>query len=209
LTQSPKEKVARAELGTETTDEELMQQFLDGDEAAFRTLYTRYVQILTRRMQRVFSQSADVEDAVQDAFTQVYRSAQRYESGRSVSAWIHGIAFRVAGTRIRTKKRKRWLVFGESTETDSSGAGSRIAGDKAEQLLLGKRLYAALAKLPEEVRVAFALREIEEMELKDIAEIFETSAQTIWARVESAKKKLRELLEVEEETKQGSPGSKG
>jgi len=194
LTQRPEKKVRDAEL----TDEELLAQFLQGDQTAFRSLYHRYVLVLTRRMQRVFSRQADVDDAVQETFTQIYRIAERYEPGRSFSAWIHGIAFRVAGARIAKKKRKKWLVFGEAEHMAGPVTATHgLADDKAEEIILVRKMRTALAQLPEEMRTAFIMRELEDMDLREIAEIFGTSAQTIWARVESAKKRLRKLLEAQ------------
>ena len=92
---------------TITDDETLLRAVADGDRAALRALYERHAPWLTLRLSRRCPDPDLVDDAVQDTFVAVWRSAKRYDGHGAVGAWIWGIGVRRLIDAIRRRPPRR------------------------------------------------------------------------------------------------------
>src|SRR6478609_3619054 len=90
------------------TDEALLQAIAGGDRAALRLLYERHAPWLTLRLARRCADPDTVDDAVQDTFVAVWRSAARYDGRGAVGAWIWGIGVRRLIDAVRRRPRREF-----------------------------------------------------------------------------------------------------
>ncbi|MEZ4273058.1 MAG: RNA polymerase sigma factor [Myxococcota bacterium] len=180
-------------------DAELVARALKGDERAYATIYTRYEPVLSRRLRRVLVQVDEVEDVLQIAFSEAFRSLEKFQTERSLEAWLHAIAFRWLANHLRAKRRRSWLWSKEPTTIDlRADPHTSSADDAAIQSQLMTRLYNCMQRLPTKKRIAFALYEFEDLGLTEIATLLKESPQTVRARVQSARSWIQKEFSREE-----------
>jgi len=179
------------------SDEELMVMFAAGTTKAFDILYERYRDRIYGFAMTCLHSSHDAEDAVQDIFLRVARSAARYEPDNKFKAWI----FMIAINRIRTivsresrqiekMKQAKTLYFNLEQAKQSSEHISR-------QLIARDQLKQLLGTLPADMRAMLLLKELEGMNTRTIAEIMGVTQENVRVRIHRARKKLRNYLDME------------
>lgn len=165
-----------------------------GDVAAFRLLYDRHFDFVTRQVGRVMGPQfggagGELEDVVQEVFVQVFRSLHSYRSESKFTTWLYRVAYNVTISHLRKQPRtvelKDWRALREPSN----------AWDKLEARDMCRVLYAALEQVAEDQREAFLLFEIEGMKLREIAELTGDSINTVAARVRRTREKLQQVLE--------------
>lgn len=178
------------------SDQALVAQVLAGEQAAFATLYTRHASLVARRLRRVVVRSVDVEDLVQKTFLVAYGSLAKYRPECSFPAWLSGIAIRCALNFLRSTRRRFWQRPMPLGDVELAPA---VTGTTAEQIAIERqllrRIYSAMERLPAKKRIAFALCDLEGLELKEVAELLGSSTSTIGARVQSARQLIRKVLQ--------------
>jgi RNA polymerase sigma-70 factor, ECF subfamily len=175
------------------SDEALLAAVARSDEAALAELYDRFGRIAYGLALRVLRDSALAEDAVQDAFLNVWRSAHRFEAGRAkASTWVLTFVHRRAVDLVRREERRRT----EPLEPEAEPATSSTA-EAAE--LRGRReaVQRALAQLPEEQRRPIELAYYGGLSQTELAERLDEPLGTIKSRMFTGLKRLRELLSTE------------
>ena len=176
------------------SDYQLAVRVLEGDPRGFELLYQRHAPIIGRRLRRLVRQREDADDLLQAVFYEAHRSLARFRPEASFEGWLHAIAFRLVGNHIKASRRKWWQVFSPDAADEIGTAQAPDLAAQAESRQQISRLYAVLDTLPPQKRIAFCLHELEGVELAEIGRLMGTSAQTIWARVESVRKELLKHL---------------
>ncbi len=178
-----------------------MLAFQGGQEAAFRTLVQRNQAKVYAMIFRVIGDHGQVEDLTQEVFLRVFRTAGRYRPMAKFSTWLYRIAANVALNAIRSKRKMklaglelpdeengaRW--HREVRDTRASSPHSRM--DHAE---LTEKLAQAIAKLPENQRIAITLNQYEHMSYQDIADILDCSTMAVKSLLSRARCNLRDAL---------------
>jgi RNA polymerase sigma-70 factor (ECF subfamily) len=142
------------------SDEALVLASGEGDTRALRELFLRHGVRVSRVLRRIRGvDDGDVEDLVQSTFIEVHRSAHRFDGRSSVSSWIIGIAINVSRHHVRGEHRRRTL--NEAAARMPEGAPSPSPYDQAAEGQRVARLLAAIAALPEPMRVVITLADIE------------------------------------------------
>lgn len=180
-------KVAHAEL----TDGELIERVGDGDRDAFEELYRRYSRPVLALALRRLGDRGRAEDAVQDAFTAIWRSAGSYDAERGQGgAWLYTIARNaiVDGARRRPEPPM------EAPEEASSDRGP---DERAEASWLAWRVHSALERLPEHERPVIELAYWGGLSQSEISKRLDVPLGTIKTRTRSALGHLADLLEEE------------
>jgi len=181
-------------------DTVLVAQVSEGDEHAFESLVLRYEKRLLRYLRGLVRDEEKARELVQDTFMKLYKNAHRYEPKASFATWLFRIGHNVAVSYLR--KKKLGLVFGfgnYDSETDQP-AGD-VATTEASPLDLvegrevGELIRRELAQLPDKLREAFVLFDVEEMSIKEVAQIMGSPEGTVKARIFRARRALRERLE--------------
>ena len=172
------------------SDEALIALAAHGEEAALAALYDRYGRVAYGLALRVLRDAALAEDAVQEAFLAVWRSAHRYIPERSkASTWILTFVHRRAVDLVRREERRRTEQF---IDVDALPGG--MVDDEAWLRLERERVQAALRQLPDQQREAIELAYYGGFTQSELAERLGLPLGTIKSRMFTGLARLRELL---------------
>jgi RNA polymerase sigma-70 factor (ECF subfamily) len=166
-----------------------VRRTLAGDRAAFGALVERYAAQARRVARAVLRDADDADDAAQDAFLSALVKLDRYDTRRPFGPWL----MRIVANAATDRRRRRAVRRTEPLEAGLVGGGRRPDAE-AERRLLGERLLAALAELPERRRLAVVLFDVEGYPHAEIAGILGIPEGTVRSEVFHARRRLRELL---------------
>lgn len=161
-----------------------------GDARAVATLFDLYGAHIERVLIRTIGRDTEMDDMVQDVFLGAYRSAPKYQGNdEQLKAWLSRIAVFTARGYLRKRKRKWWLRSADPGEMPEQS--SKEPSPHTSEVL--RRTYAILDQMDPDLRIPFALRELESMELAEIADNCECSVSTIKRRLARARKAFERL----------------
>lgn len=170
-------------------DAALTRAAQDGDRAAIGALYDRHAPHVRRIAARVLGPSTELSDVVHDVFRLAIERLSELREPARVRGWLATITVHVSQNALRSRRRRRWLIFSAPEELPER-TGPTF--DPARGQLM-RHAYAALARIPDEERIAFVLRHFEGMELTEAAEVASTSLATFKRRLARAEASLREI----------------
>lgn len=141
---------------------------------------------------RLTGNRPDAEDLTQDVFVRVFRSLDSYQAG-NFEGWLHRITTNLFLDRMRRKSKIRMDAFGEGQEerVESEAVQPEFAVHDAN---FDPDIEAALAKLPEEFRVAVVLCDIEGLSYEEIASVLGVKLGTVRSRIHRGRTQLRDAL---------------
>ena len=176
-------------------EKELILLLQQGDESAFETilhLYEKKVYTLCRRM---CGNDEDAQEAAQDAFLSLWRSAKSFRGDASLSTWLYRLATNACIDLLRRNKRGGERVSLDDEETtlelvDESPLPEQALERKETQRLVEK----GLAALPEDYRAILLLREAEGLSYAEIAEAMHMELGTVKSRISRGRVLLRNYL---------------
>jgi RNA polymerase sigma-70 factor, ECF subfamily len=181
---------ARAE--GRVTDGNLLQRIADGDSAAFETLYRRFARPVFGLALRMLRDRTRAEDAVQETFAAIWRSAASYRPERGPGApWLYAVARNAIVDRARAR--------GEATFADPPEAVAPDAGpdDRAESTYVSWRVHCAVQGLPEHEREVLELAYWSGLSQSEVARFLDIPLGTVKTRTRSGLAHLADLLEGE------------
>ena len=201
--QTPGKKKAMSE---REIDQVLVERAQGGDKHAFDLLVSKYQRKLGRLLSRFIRDPGEVEDVSQEAFIKAYRALPSFRGDSAFYTWLYRIGINTAKNYLVSQGRRAPT----STEFDNDEAetfddASQLRDiNTPESLLLtkqiGQTINAAMDALPEELRTAIVLREIDRMSYEEIASIMDCPIGTVRSRIFRAREavagKLRPLLDT-------------
>jgi RNA polymerase sigma-70 factor, ECF subfamily len=174
------------------TDENLVAAVAGGDEAALAELYDRYSRPAYALAVRILRDPALAQDALQDAFLAVWRTAAAFDPGRaSAQTWLLTLVHRRAVDVVRREERRRTDPLPEQLPQSLEGG----ADEEADLRERRRRVQAALARLADDQRQALELAYYGGLSQSELAERLGVPLGTIKSRMYVALGKLRELLD--------------
>ena len=187
-------------------DQRLVERAQAGEKRAFDLLVTKYQRKLSRLLSRFIRDPAEVEDVAQEAFVKAYRALPSFRGDSAFYTWLYRIGINTAKNHLVAMGRRAPTT----TEFDADEAETFEDGDQLrdintpESLMMtrqiGETVNAAMDGLPEELRTAITLREIEGLSYEEIAEIMNCPIGTVRSRIFRAREaiaaKLRPLLDT-------------
>ena len=187
-------------------DQALVERAQGGDRHAFDQLVSKYQRKLGRLLSRFIRDPAEVEDVSQEAFIKAYRALPSFRGDSAFYTWLYRIGINTAKNYLVAQGRRAPT----STEFDSEEAETFESADQLrdintpESLLLSKQIgetvNSAIDALPDELRTAIVLREIEGLSYEEIAGMMDCPIGTVRSRIfrarEAVDQKLRPLLDV-------------
>jgi RNA polymerase sigma-70 factor (ECF subfamily) len=177
------------------SDEALIALVARRDEAALAALYDRFGRVAYGLAVRVLRDRALAEDAVQEAFMTVWRTADRYVAERSkASSWILTFVHRRAVDLVRREERRR----ADPLEQAAEGDGAPGSDEEAWLRLRREKVQTALRELPDQQREALELAYFGGFTQSELAERLGQPLGTIKSRMFSGLARLRELLDETE-----------
>jgi len=187
-------------------DHELVIRAQKGDKRAFELLVVKYQRKLARLLSRLVRDPAEVEDVAQEAFIKAYRALPNFRGDSAFYTWLYRIGINTAKNYLMAMGRRAPT----STEVEAEEAEGYEEGEQLrdintpESLALSREIgvtvNAAIDGLPEELRTAIQLRELEGMSYEDIARIMDCPIGTVRSRIfrarEAISDKLKPLLDT-------------
>ena len=187
------------------SDQQLVERVQRGDKNAFNLLVLKYQSKVISLISRYVRNQADVADVAQEAFIKAYRALPNFRGESAFYTWLYRIAVNTAKNYLVSQGRRAPAndVDAEDAEYyEGSDALKEFASP--ERLLLSeeikKVIFDTLETLPEELRMAISLRELDGMSYEDIAIVMDCPVGTVRSRIfrarEAIDKKLQPLLEA-------------
>jgi RNA polymerase sigma-70 factor (ECF subfamily) len=187
-------------------DSLLVAQAQQGDKQAFNLLVVKYQRKLTRLLSRFIRDQAEVEDVTQEAFIKAYRALPAFRGDSAFYTWLYRIGINTAKNYLMAMGRRAPT----STEVEAEDAEGFEEGEQLrdintpESVLLSNEIAetvnSTIEQLPEELRRAIQMRELEGMSYEDIAQAMDCPIGTVRSRIfrarEAIAEKLRPLLDT-------------
>jgi RNA polymerase sigma-70 factor (ECF subfamily) len=181
-------------------DQQLVTRAQSGDKLAFGLLVEKYQRKLARLLSRFIRDPAEVEDVTQEAFIKAYRALPAFRGDSAFYTWLYRIGINTAKNYLMAMGRRAPT----STEVEAEEAEGFDEGEQLrdintpESLLLSSEIAATvnstIEQLPEELRTAIQMREIEGMSYEDIAKAMNCPIGTVRSRIFRAREAIAEQL---------------
>ena len=188
-------------------DRQLVERAQRGDKHAFELLVSKYQRKLSRLLSRFIKDAAEVEDVAQEAFIKAYRALPSFRGDSAFYTWLYRIGINTAKNYLVAMGRRAPTVTAfDSDEAEGLEDGDQLRDiNTPESMLMSKQIANtvndAMTQLPEELRTAIQLREIEGLSYEDIAAVMECPIGTVRSRIfrarEAIAERLRPLLDTQ------------
>jgi RNA polymerase sigma-70 factor (ECF subfamily) len=190
-------------MGEQSVDQLLVERVQRGDKKAFDILVAKYQHKIVKLISRYIRDPAEVLDVAQEAFIKAYRALPKFRGESAFYTWLYRIAINTAKNNLVAQGR-RLPDSDVEIEVAEQYEGSSELRDYAtpERLLLKdeieRTVFEAIEQLPEDLRTAITLRELEGLSYEEIAEVMACPIGTVRSRIfrarEAIQNKLKPLL---------------
>ncbi len=182
------------------TDSELVTGIKKGDEAAFQEMMTRYTQKVFNLAIRLTRCQEDAEEVLQDVFVAVYKKIDSFEGKSAFSSWLYRVTANTAFMKLRKRKQNEAVSFDElSPSVRESWVGKNPEDSNTNYMSIRHELrdtiQRAVAKLPEEYRNIFILRDVDGLSNEEVAETLALTVPAVKSRLHRARLILRKKLQ--------------
>lgn len=181
-------------------DQQLVERAQKGDKRAFDMLVVKYQRKLGRLLSRFIRDAAEVEDVAQEAFIKAYRALPSFRGDSAFYTWLYRIGINTAKNYLVARGRRAPTSTGFDSEEAEGFEDAELLRDvntpEAELMSkqIGNVVNETMAELPEELRMAITLREIEGLSYEDIATIMNCPIGTVRSRIFRARETIAERL---------------
>ncbi|MFM4901493.1 RNA polymerase sigma factor RpoE [Aeromonas hydrophila] len=185
-------------------DEQLVERVQRGDKNAFNLLVKKYQHKVVNLVARYVNNPGDVPDVAQEAFIKAYRALPTFRGESAFYTWLYRIAVNTAKNYLTSQGRRPPSSDVEAEEAEYYGGGEALQEVATPENLtltdeIKRTVFSAIEALPEDLRTAITLRELEGLSYEEIAEIMDCPVGTVRSRIfrarEAIDKKLQPLIE--------------
>ena len=186
------------------SDQQLVERVQAGDKAAFDLLVRKYQNRMLKLVGRFVSDAAEAEDVAQEAFLKAYRALASFRGDSAFYTWLYRIAINTAKNALVSNRRRPVDFDLDLQDPEQYDRHARLKeGDTPEGVLLTEEIRNvvehAMEQLPEDLRTAIVLRELEGLSYEEIAEAMDCPVGTVRSRIfrarEAIDRKLKPLLD--------------
>ncbi len=187
-------------MSEQMTDQQLVEKVQNGDKNAFNLLVTKYQHKVMHLVSRYVKNNGDVADVTQDAFIKAYRALPNFRGDSAFYTWLYRIAVNSAKNYLVSQGRKPPASDVDAEEADYyEGSDALREHSTPERSLLSSEIEATLfrvvEKLPDDLRMAITLREIEGLSYEEIANVMECPVGTVRSRIFRAREAIDKVLQ--------------
>jgi RNA polymerase sigma-70 factor (ECF subfamily) len=181
-------------------DRQLVARAQQGDRQAFNLLVEKYQRKLARLLSRFIRDPAEVEDVTQEAFIKAYRALPAFRGDSAFYTWLYRIGINTAKNYLMALGRRAPTsteVGAEEAESFEEGEQLRDINTPESVLLsneIAETVNSTIEQLPEELRQAIQMREIEGMSYEEIAQAMNCPIGTVRSRIFRAREAIAERL---------------
>lgn len=194
-------------MGDREIDQQLVERAQRGDKRAFDLLVVKYQRKLARLLSQFIRDAAEVEDVTQETFIKAYRSLSSFRGDSAFYTWLYRIGINAAKNFLVAQKRRASTTTNEFdievAENFEEGSQLRELNTPENELMskqIAQTVHQTLQALPEELRSAITLREIEGLSYEEIANIMNCPTGTVRSRIFRAREaiadKLQSVMEI-------------
>jgi RNA polymerase sigma-70 factor (ECF subfamily) len=200
----PVDDEPRPSAGVEQSDLELVKRAQRGERGAFDLLVLRYQHKVVKLVARLLRDPAEAEDVAQEAFVKAYRALGSFRGDSAFYTWLYRIAVNTARNSIASRQRRPLDYEADLSENEQSAVESRMRHtDTPEANVLSEEIHRtvnrAVEELPEDLRTAIILREVEGLSYEEIAQAMDCPVGTVRSRIfrarEAIDRNLKPLLD--------------
>jgi RNA polymerase sigma-70 factor, ECF subfamily len=186
------------------SDQQLVERVQAGDKTAFDLLVRKYQHRVLKLVSRFVSDAAEAEDVAQEAFIKAYRALASFRGDSAFYTWLYRIAINTAKNALVSNRRRPVDFDLDLQDPEQYDRHARLKeGDTPEGVLLTEEIRSvverAMEQLPEDLRTAIVLRELEGLSYEEIAEAMDCPVGTVRSRIfrarEAIDRKLKPLLD--------------
>lgn len=179
----------------EMDERKLILRASGGDASAFNRLMEQHERRMYAVALRMCQNREDAQDCLQEAMLRIYRSIGSFKFQSSFSTWAYRITMNTCLDELRRKKNKQNASLDSLLEVGFSPSdGINAPEQQAIQSDLRRTLHNAIGELPEDMRSAIVLRDLQGMAYEEIAQALDVNVGTIKSRISRGREKLREKL---------------
>jgi RNA polymerase sigma-70 factor (ECF subfamily) len=191
-------------MGNKTSDLDLVKRVQAGDKKAFDVLVLKYQHKIVNLVSRYVHDPHTAQDVAQEAFIKAYKGLARFRGDSAFYTWLYRIAINTAKNYLVAQGRRTPTTDVDAQEAEQFGGESALKeyASPERQLLseeIEKTVFDAIEALPDDLRTAITLRELEGMSYEEIAEAMDCPIGTVRSRIfrarEAIDKKLSPLIE--------------
>lgn len=189
---------------SEQLDEELILRVQQGDKSAYDLLVIKYQHKIIQLVNRYVKDPSEAQDVAQEAFIKAYRALGNFRGESAFYTWLYRIAINTAKNYLMSRSRRNADSQIDVQDAEQIEKAPQLQGlETPERQLLNQEIVetikSAIAKLPEEMRIAIMLREFEGMSYEEIAQAMDCPVGTVRSRIfrarEAIDSKLTPLLD--------------
>jgi RNA polymerase sigma-70 factor, ECF subfamily len=185
--------------GTEQSDLELVRRAQRNERGAFDLLVLKYQHKVIKLVARLLRDPAEAEDVAQEAFVKAYRALGSFRGDSAFYTWLYRIAVNTARNAIASRQRRPLDYEAELTESEQNNVNSRLKHDDTpEATALSEEIRVtvnqAIEELPEDLRTAIVLREVEGLSYEEIAAAMDCPVGTVRSRIFRAREAIDRAL---------------
>mgnify|MGYP001828631740 FL=1 len=189
----------RARMSEAQVDQLLVERVQKGDKRAFDLLISKYQHRIVSLVARYVSDPSEAQDVAQEAFIKAYRAIDRFRGDSAFYTWLYRIAINTAKNWLVARKRRPPASDIDATDAEQYDIESRLKeqGTPENEMLreeIKRTVYDTIAELPEDLRTAIMLREMEGMSYEDIAVTMDCPIGTVRSRIFRAREAIDEKL---------------
>lgn len=188
-------------------DGSLVRRFLDGEPSAFGVLVERHQTRVFNLCLRILGNREDASDAAQETFMAAMRKLGQFRGDAAFTTWLHRVAVNVCYDELRKQRRRPMLHVIAPGDTDEPREEGPPSLDHADEVSGSIDAAAALARVPQEFRVALVLADIQDLPYEQIARILEVPVGTVKSRVHRGRLAMAKAMGVGEDPSR-EPGAR-
>lgn len=186
-------------MGTSQTDLELVKRVQAGEKNAFDVLVLKYQQKVINLVMRYVRDQHIAMDISQEAFIKAYKGLKNFRGDSAFYTWLYRIAINTAKNHLVTMSRRLPAndIDAQEAEQFDSAEGLRETGDPESMMQrdeVHQVIISAIQALPDDLRTAITLREIEGFSYEEISEAMECPIGTVRSRIFRARESIEEKI---------------
>ena len=184
----------------EISDEELIIDFVKGNDISFQSLVDRYKSKVYSLAMRLTKNQEDSEEVLQDVFITVYRKIDGFEGKSKFSSWLYRITVNSAFMKLRKRKQERYISIEDIiiNKDNADSLSNHIVPNSSETEInnddLRYHLETAISKLPPDYRAVYILRDIDELSNKEVSAILHIGIPAVKSRLHRSRLMLKKRL---------------
>ncbi len=191
-------------MSDKAADQQLVERVQKGDKRAFDLLVIKYQQRIMNVISRFVNDFAEVQDLAQETFIKAYRALPNFRGDSAFYTWLYRIGINTAKNHLVARSRRPPSGDVDATEAEYYEGESALKDQATPERIaltdeIAKVVFDAIEQLPEDLRMAITLRELEGLSYEEIAEAMECPIGTVRSRIFRAREaidlKLKPLMD--------------